>query len=275
MLRPYRPYGALAKLHLMPDDVLRDWWEELLQVHEYAHYHQYAADLTRRETDFLVEALALQGGETILDLGCGGGRHSLDLARRGLNVVGLDTAASVLAHARASAAAEGLKVELVHGDMRAIADSARFDAVLLMNSSLGLFDDATNAAVLAGCARALVPGGRLLLQCLNPYQIEAYLREFRAGWYAIGAGVVLREARFEPRSATLELGYRYLDPAQGLDVRHPGDQIRLYGFRELSALLAAAGLRPHSVFGDAVLPPVPFAEASQWQVVIAVKDQQN
>jgi 2-polyprenyl-3-methyl-5-hydroxy-6-metoxy-1,4-benzoquinol methylase len=271
MLRP----SAALKLHIMPDDALRDWWEELLQVHEYAHYHEYAAELTRREVDFLIEALALQGNETILDLGCGGGRHSLELARRGLTVVGLDAAAPVLAHARTSAAAAGLAIELVQGDMRALADNARFDAVLLMNGSFGLFDDATNAAVLAGCARTLAPGGRLLIQCLNPYQIDAYLRDLRAGWYAIGAGVVLREAAFEPRNATLALGYRYLDPAQGLDVRHPGDRIRLYGFPELNALLAAAGLRPLSVFGDSVLPPVPFAEASQWQVVIAVKDQQS
>jgi SAM-dependent methyltransferase len=255
----------------MSDDALRDWWEELLQVHEYAHYHEYAADLTRREVDFLVEALALQGNESILDLACGGGRHSLELARRGLHVVGIDAAAPVLAHARATAAAEGLAVDLVQGDMRALSDEARFDAVLLMNSSFGFFDEAGNAAVLQGCARALAPGGRLVLQCLNPYQIDAYLRDFRAGWYTLGAGVVLREACFEPRSATLKIGHRYLDPAQNLDVRHPGDTIRLYGFPELSTLLSAAGLRPFSVFGDAVLPPVPFAEHSQWQVVVAVK----
>ncbi|NTW02199.1 MAG: class I SAM-dependent methyltransferase, partial [Oscillochloris sp.] len=109
--------------------------------------------------------------------------------------------------------------------------------------------------------------------CINPYQIESYLREFRSGWYQIGAGYVLREARFDPRSAALHIGYRYLDPTQNLDVAHPGDRIRLYGFPELATTLAEIGLRPLSVFGDAVLPPVPFSEQSIWQVVVAVRDQ--
>jgi 2-polyprenyl-3-methyl-5-hydroxy-6-metoxy-1,4-benzoquinol methylase len=248
---------------------LRDWWEELLQIHEFVHYSAYATELTQREVAFLVEALGLDGSETILDLACGGGRHSLELARRGFTVVGLDAAAPVLAHARAQAAAENLSIEFVQGDMRELRFEGRFDLVLVMNSSIGFFDEATNAAVIAGCARALAPGGRLLLQCINPYQIEAYLRDFRNGWYAIGAGVVLREAAFEPQTATLRIGYRYLDSSQGLDLTHPGDAIRLYGFPELAALLREAGLRPVSAFGDAVLPPVPLAEGSVWQVVVA------
>jgi SAM-dependent methyltransferase len=253
-------------------DNQRDWWEELLQVHEFAHYRDYAEDLTRREVDFLLEALSLQGTETILDLACGGGRHSLELARRGFTVIGLDAAAPVLDHARGRAAEEGLSVEFVQGDMRALQFDGRFDAVLVMNSSVGFFDDTTNAAVIAGCARALARGGRLLLQCINPYQIAAYLRDFRNGWYPIGEGVVLREAAFEPRTATLQIGYRYVEAARGLDVAHPGDSIRLYGFPELAAMLRAAGLRPHSVFGDAVLPPAPLAEDSQWQVAVAVRE---
>ena len=257
----------------MSEPQLRDWWEELLQVHEFAHYRDYAESLTRGEVDFLVEALGLRGVETILDLACGGGRHSLELARRGFTVVGLDAVAPVLADARRRAAEEQLSVTFTQGDMRALSYEARFDTVLVMNSSVGFFDDATNAAVLAGAARALAPGGKLLLQMINPYQVERYLRDFRSGWYQIGSGFVLREARFEPRSATLEIGYRYLDPAQGLDVVHPGDRIRLYGYPELSALLAAAGLRPLSLFGDAVLPPVPFGEDSLWQVVVAVRDK--
>jgi SAM-dependent methyltransferase len=256
----------------MSDPTLRDWWEQLFQIHEFQHYQAYAEDLTRREVDFLEQALSLRGVETLLDLACGGGRHSLELARRGISVVGLDAAAPVLAHARARAAEAELSVEFVQGDMRALTYESRFDAVLIMNSSVGFFDDATNAAVIAGAARALAPGGRLLLQLINPYQVEHYLRDFRSGWYHIGPGVVLREARFEPRTATLEIGYRYLDVAQGLEVAHPGDHIRLYGFPELSAMLAAAGLRPLSVFGDAVLPPVPFDEQSLWQVLVAVRD---
>ncbi|PMP82608.1 MAG: class I SAM-dependent methyltransferase, partial [Chloroflexus aggregans] len=55
----------------MAEQASRDWWEELLQVYEFAHYRQYADELTRREVDFLIDALGLRGVETILDLACG------------------------------------------------------------------------------------------------------------------------------------------------------------------------------------------------------------
>ncbi len=256
----------------MSDD-LRDWWEELLQVHEFALYQDYAENLTRQEVDFLAQALSLRGVETILDLACGGGRHSIELAQRGITVVGIDASERVLAHARSRTSELDLNVTFVQGDMRNLTDVGRFDAILVMNSSLGFFDDATNREVLAGAARALAPGGKLLLQCINPYQIDAYMREFRNGWYQLGSGYVLREARFEPREATLYIDYRYIDPSQSLDLTHPGDRIRLYGFPELAAMLAEVGLRPLSVFGDAILPPVPFGEASLWQVVVAVRER--
>jgi SAM-dependent methyltransferase len=255
----------------MDETALRNWWEELLQIHEFAQYPDYAAQLTAGEIDFAVAALALRGVETILDLACGGGRHSIELAQRGYGVVGLDYAAPVLTAARSRAAELDLSVSFVQGDMRALTDEQRFDAVLLMNSSLGFFDDASNQQVLDGIARALAPGGRLLLQCINPYRIESYLRDFRHGWYALGDGVVLRDSHFDPRKATLHISYRYLNVEQSIDIAHPGDRIRLYGFPELTAMLRQAGLQPLSVFGDAVLPTVAFAEDSQWQVIVAEK----
>jgi 2-polyprenyl-3-methyl-5-hydroxy-6-metoxy-1,4-benzoquinol methylase len=206
----------------MPEQASREWWEELFQVYEFAHYRQYADELTRREVDFLINALSLRGVETILDLACGGGRHSLVLAERGWTVVGLDAVEAVIAHARAVATERGLNVEFVTGDMRCLPYHERFDAVLLMNSSLGFFDDETNQAVLNGIAHTLVPGGKLLLQCLNPYQIGRYLHDFRSGWYPIGSGFVLREARFDPRPGQCsKLDYRYVDVSRGIDVTHP------------------------------------------------------
>lgn len=250
---------------------LRDWWEELFQVVEFQQYQAYADDLTRREADFIERALGLTGVETLLDVACGGGRHVLELARRGYTAEGIDAAAPVVVYAQQRAHELGLSARFVQGDMRRLTQRGRFDAVLLMNSSLGFFDDETNRAVLAGAAAALAPGGRLLLQMLNPYQIESYLRTFRSGWHKLGVGYVLREARFDPREARLLIDYRYVDATQGLDVAHPGDRIRLYGFPELQALLRGVGLRPRALFGDAVAPPVEFAEDSQWQVVVAEK----
>ncbi|HEX9370900.1 MAG TPA: class I SAM-dependent methyltransferase [Roseiflexaceae bacterium] len=246
-------------------------WEALFQIYEFEQYRAYADELTRGEVDFVETALDLHDGAAVLDVACGGGRHALELARRGYSVEGVDSSATLVAYAARRAYEDASRARFVQGDMRALAYHEQFDAALVMNSSLGFFDDATNRATLGRIARALVDGGRLLLQCLNPYQIERYLHGFRSGWHQIAGGYTLREARFEPRSATLEVSYRFLLPAQGIDARHPGDRIRLYGYPELAALLAAAGLRPVAVFGDAVLPAAPFEESSLWQVLVAAK----
>jgi SAM-dependent methyltransferase len=225
-------------------------WEALFQIYEFEQYRSFA----------------------VLDVASGGGRHALELARRGYSVEGVDSSATLVAYAGRCAYEDATRARFVQGDMRALGYQQEFDAALVMNSSLGFFEDEVNRATLALAAQALVDGGKLLLQCLNPYQIESYLQTFRTGWHQIAAGYLLREARFEPRTATLRIDYRFLLPSQGVDARHPGDRIRLYGYPELEAMLRAVGLRPAMVFGDAVTPAVPFVEASQWQVVIAVKE---
>lgn len=244
-------------------------WDVLFQVYEFEQFHEVAAQLTPNEVSFVEQALALAEGASVLDLACGGGRHALELGRRGYSVEAVELNPALVAYAAACAYEDATRVRVVQGDMRALDYPAQFDAVLVMNSSLGFFDDATNKQVLEQCARALVEGGRLLVQCINPYRIESYLSGFRSGWYALAGGYVLREASFEPQSARLNMHYRYVSPQYGIDAAHPGDSIRLYGFPELVALLRSVGLRPIAVFGDAALPIAPFEEASQWQLVVA------
>ena len=255
---------------LILDDGQVDW-EVLFQVYEFEQFHDYAADLTRGEVDFLEMALALAEDASILDVACGGGRHALELARRGYSVEGVDSSATLVSYATRCAYEQATRARFVQADMRELAYAQQFDAALVMNSSLGFFDDATNRATLKRIASALLDGGKVLLQCLNPYQIDKYLQGFRGGWHALAGGYLLHEASFAPRTATLHMNYRFVLPAHGIDAQHPGDHIRLYGYPELEAMLAAAGLRPISVFGDAVLPPVAFEEPSIWQVLVAEK----
>jgi SAM-dependent methyltransferase len=243
----------------------------LFQIYEFEQYREYADALTRNEVDFLEMALDLREDAALLDVACGGGRHALELARRGYSIEGVDASATLVAYATGRAYTDATRARFVTGDMRALVYAQQFDAALIMNSSLGFFEDEVNRETLSRTAKALVDGGKLLLQCLNPYQIESYLQGFRTGWHQLAGGYLLREARFDPRAARLEIDYRFLLPAQGIDTRHPGDRIRLYGYPELDAMIRAAGLRPIAVFGDAVTPPVAFEERSQWQVLVAVK----
>ncbi|MEP7188030.1 MAG: class I SAM-dependent methyltransferase [Roseiflexaceae bacterium] len=254
---------------LLPDG--QPNWEALFQIYEFAQYRDFADQLTRDEVDFIAMALDLHEDAAVLDVACGGGRLAVELAQRGFSTEGVDSSATLVAYATRCAYEAATRARFVQGDMRTLEYKQQFDAALVMNSSLGFFEDAVNRATLGRVAQALLDGGKLLLQCLNPYQIERYLQGFRGGWHQIAGGYMLREARFDPRSATLLIDYRFVHAGHGVDARHPGDRIRLYGYPELSAMLEGAGLRPIAVFGDAVTPAVPFEEQSLWQVVVALK----
>ncbi len=75
---------------------------------------------TNRQVDFLVDQLQLHGTEKILDLACGFGRHSLELARRGYDVTGIDITPAYIAYANEQAEKENLKARFICEDIRSI-----------------------------------------------------------------------------------------------------------------------------------------------------------
>src|SRR5205085_8704811 len=121
---------------------------------------------TANEVDFIVDALALQPGERVLDVGCGPGRHAHELARRGVEVVGVDIAQRFVDIANQGAPPGAT---FVRGDARNLAYDAEFDAVIsLCQGGFGLVGD-DDGAVLAGIARALKPGGRGAFSAFSAY----------------------------------------------------------------------------------------------------------
>ena len=104
----------------------------------------------------------LRPGMRVLDLACGHGDLANRLAGRGGQVTGLDSSEVFLDRARPDAAAAGVSVEYVTGDMRQLPWTGRFDRVVNWSTAFGYFDDAANRAVLDGIVRALRPGGRLV-----------------------------------------------------------------------------------------------------------------
>src|SRR5262249_40235045 len=121
-------------------------WEALFQIYEFEQYRAYADQLTRDEVDFIEMALALREDAALLDVACGGGRHALELARRGYSVEGLDASATLVAYATRCAYEDATRARFVQGDMRGLDYQQQFDAALVMNSSLGFFEDDVNRA---------------------------------------------------------------------------------------------------------------------------------
>ena len=113
---------------------------------------------TEQEVGFLVETLGLEPGMTVLDVGCGPGRHSLALARRGITVDGVDLAPDFVRLATEAATAEDLPATFRELDVRDLDVDGHYDAVVcLCQGGFGLLGGDDEEDVLRRIARAVRP----------------------------------------------------------------------------------------------------------------------
>lgn len=196
---------------------------------------------TLAEVDFIERELALAKGAAILDVGCGTGRHSLELARRCYRVTGLDLSPSMLAEAAKARDREGLALELVQADATEFRLARIFDAcICLCEGAFGLLamdEDpiGRDLKILRRIAASLAPGGRFLLTALNALRtIRRYADE------DVAAG------RFD------QLGLAEVYPLQKLLPEAPaGLLVKEKGFTapELRLLLEIAGFETEGIWG--------------------------
>ncbi len=220
-----------------------DWWHTLFgPTYLMTDGDVLTESHTREEVDHVIERLALDSQMRILDLCCGQGRHTLELARRGYEQVqGLDRSAFLIGEARQAAAREGLRAAFQVGDCRELPfRDGSFDAVLLMGNSFGYFEAAEDdRAVLGEVRRVLKRGGRVLLDLASGAYMRAHFEPRSWEW--------IDEAHFVCRERALSEDGRRLVSREVITHIDEGvlkDQFyaeRLYDRDELTALLASAG----------------------------------
>ncbi len=137
---------------------------------------------TVREVEQILRAAKPRPGARILDLGCGIGRHSLEFAERGFDVVGLDFSKDYLAQANQAKKQRRLSnLQFVQGDMRKVDryfPPASFGLVICVRDTFGYFDDRKDdKRVLAGVSRILESEGALLLNVSNKPGVEYHWHE--------------------------------------------------------------------------------------------------
>ena len=161
----------------MPDEAIGEHWFEPLAEHMGSAYLRYSFTKgTVNEIDFIVSQLGLQPGARILDVGCGPGRHSHELARRGFLVHGIDISQAFIDLATSNAV-EGSSFERI--DARAMTFESEFDvAICLCQGAFGLMTaGGHDIDVLTGIRRALKATGTLALSAFNAYFAVKYFEE--------------------------------------------------------------------------------------------------
>lgn len=96
-----------------------------------------SAEWTEREVDFLISVLNVQPGSSLLDIPCGYGRHTVELAKRGYNLTGFDISAEFLQTLRERVAAEQLSIQVIHGNILTTEIPASFDGAYCLGNSFG------------------------------------------------------------------------------------------------------------------------------------------
>lgn len=220
----------------------RHWFEDVAD-HLGPAYLRYSFTMgTAQEVEFLVATLALEPGMTVLDVGCGPGRHAVALARAGIRVIAVDLASRFLEVGEDVAVREGVSdlIEWHRIDARDMANDPRVAdrrvdaAISLCQGAFGLGgapnpDDPQNLApdraVLQGIRAALAPGARCAVSAFSAYFQVRWLEQSDAFDAATGINHEATELRDEAGSVT---------PAELWTT--------CYTPRELRLLAASAGL---------------------------------
>ncbi len=250
------------------------WYETFFDEN---YLKEYAGGLTperaQKEADFIDSTLNLPQtaeGARILDLCCGHGRHTVELAAAGYSMVGQDLSATFLDLAKDAAAARDLQIRFIHADMRQIPFESELDAVINLFSAFGYFDDnAENQKVLDAVGRALKPGGKFLIDLLNTLRI---IRDFLPqSWDELSDGtVVLTKRNYNILTGYNEECRTYIAPDGSKREIHLA--LRLYFYPEFTEMLNRAGLTPIQVFGD--YDGSEFTWDSKRMIVLAEKQRE-
>lgn len=237
------------------------WYEEVFTEDYIRLLPRDLPQQTSKEVKFITQYMGIDNGARLLDLGCGFGRHTIELARKGYDMVGLDLSMPLLQRALADAQRRNLVIKFIHGDMRQLNFDAIFDGVICMNTTFGYFNDLANFKVLQGIHRALKPGGRLFLDLINRDFIAEGL-PMRV-WWSGHECLVLEEIDLNPHHSLLQVKRSIVFEDHG---RAPWEQhmnIRLYSSHELEHLARRAGLRVVELSGDFSYPGYFFNNASK------------
>jgi RimJ/RimL family protein N-acetyltransferase/ubiquinone/menaquinone biosynthesis C-methylase UbiE len=155
--------------HPGPEAGEKQWYEALFENYGKKYDSESFTSGTMGECDFIEKEFGGNRSLKILDIGCGTGRHSIELTKRGYNVTGIDLSESQLQRAREKATAEGLDISFIRHDARHLPYDSEFDAaIMLCEGGFPLMEtDEMNFEILRSAARSLKKPGKFIFTTLN------------------------------------------------------------------------------------------------------------
>ena len=244
---------CLGPVSNLEEYVRRDWWNHLFNSYYLKTDGDVVNDenITTTEIDLFSEILNLQPNQHILDICCGQGRHSLELAKRGFDhVEGIDRSHYLIQRARKSSKARNLPVKFREGDARKLPYSDdSFDVVMILGNSFGYFEAIKDdLKVLKEAFSVLKPWGQIIIDLSDGEYIKKNFQPRSWEW--------IDKSNYVCRERSLSLDGTRLISREVISHVNEGvlvDQFyaeRLYSREKISELLKAAGFSDIIFHGD-------------------------
>lgn len=232
------------------------WYRTFFDAFYLRQYGPVFSDaVNERQVDLMIDRLGLEPGARVLDLACGHGRHAIRLAQRGFQVTGLDLSEVLLERARDDGEAAGVAVRWVRADMREIPFEAEFDVVVNIFTAFGYFeDDREDARVLQAVARALVPGGRFLLETIHRDNLVGRYQPRMFEHHEADDVYVLHDHTLDLVNGRVDDRVQVIDRGTLLPERRTS--VRLYTVPELTRMLDGAGMMLEAAYGNLAADPL-------------------
>ena len=148
---------------------MKQWYEALFENYARKYDQECYVQGTLGECDFIEQEINSDKSLKIIDIGCGTGRHTIELTKRGYNVTGIDLSESQLKRAKEKAEQAGLDIDFKKHDARKLPFRREFDlAIMLCEGGFSLMEtDEMNFQILENATEALKDTGKLIFTTLN------------------------------------------------------------------------------------------------------------
>jgi SAM-dependent methyltransferase len=263
------PSGESETLPTGADEVSEEesaWHNEIFDESWISLEPRSASFHAREDIRFLVKHCEVPRQGKILDLGCGTGRHAMEMASAGYEVVGLDRSRLYLEKAVEEANRSDLKIRFVEGDMRSFSFPPAFDAITSFHTSFGYFSDRQNKKSLRCMASCLAPEGQLIIDVVNRDWVASI--GARRLWWEHRGYLVMEDVLFHDDTGRLEVERTVVgENAPRWDQKF---SIRLYTVAEYAALFREVGLELVDITGNLAHPGV-YLGATNHRMILRAK----
>ncbi|MFC2086570.1 class I SAM-dependent methyltransferase [Bacteroidota bacterium] len=228
---------------------MKQWYETLFANYASNYDNESFTQGTIGECDFIEQEINYDRDTCILDLGCGTGRHTIELTKRGYKVTGIDLSESMLKKAKEKASQENLNIDFQQQDARKLSFHEVFNLVIMLcEGAFPLMEtDEMNFQILENASKALRDKGKLIFTTLNGlfplfHSVKDFLKSATKE-----DGVKYDKHNFDLMTFR-ELNTIKLKDDDGNDMELECNE-RYYVPSEISWLLKSAGFKKIDIYG--------------------------